>query len=353
LWTKYSERAHTWKPACSCWANRAGRRLSILPTLAEFIRHTLHRFFPDRFLRSRAADSQRLQAASRACVRLIEVYYHSGDLVRAIFLTFKALNLAEQAEESGVLVEAYAGAGPFYQFAGLKKIADAQFKRANEVHRQVNNLRSYAYLLLVQCGMRIGAGRWDEARMHAQELISAGEQLGSARRINDGLQHRMILEYYRAEFQASSQTAEALLQSSRRIQDARFQGYALFALAYSALHLGKTTEAPAGAGRNGSPVQRPGRSRMNSWRSRCTACAACTKRHGDWAAALDAGGGRSAVGRRLPGELFHPSGYLSTGKPTCGTVKTTRRCGSASAGAGDQPGQFRTRSRSGNRPSDG
>ena len=239
-WTRYTQgRAHL----------ETGLRLLGLPvpepglkaavaTLRAFGIQNLHRTFPQWFLQKKAADSKRLLAASSASQRLIEVYYHSGDMLRSTYLTFNSLNMAELAHESGELVEAYAGAAPFFYFIGLGGITDAYFKRANLVHGNVKNLRSFAYLLLVKCGVDIGKGRWDEGRRDCEDLIQTGEQLGSTRRQNDGLQHLTILETMKAEYKSCISLSERLLVSAKKIRDNRFQAYALFGLAYSNHFLG-------------------------------------------------------------------------------------------------------------------
>ncbi|HUF37315.1 MAG TPA: AAA family ATPase [Anaerolineales bacterium] len=213
----------------------AGQVFSILKGLS---RQTLHRFFPTVFLASKEIDRDRLLAASRASQRLVEVYYHSGELLGATYLTFQALNLAELAEESAELVEAYAGAAPFFYFIGMKGLSEAHFRRARRAHEAVNVLRAYAFYLVVWAGVRIGEGDWDQARSASLELIAAGEQLGSVRRENDGRQHQMLLELIKGSFHAGSSAAAELLPAARRIQDARFEGYALFGQAYCAFFHG-------------------------------------------------------------------------------------------------------------------
>ncbi len=244
-WTKYTQARKHLEEGLRLLGHQVpepGLR-SVFPVLRVFLKQNLHRIAPKAFLQRKAEQSRILQASSRASQRLIEVYYHSGDLLRSIYLTFNSLNLAEMAEESPELVEAYAGAGPFFYFIGFDGFSEAYFERAHDVNHRVMSLRSHAFLLLVHCGIMIGRGRWEEASLTSQALMDTGLQLGSTRRHNDGLQHLTILQYIHAEFNACIATSETLLQSAIKIRDTRFQAYALFGLAYSAHFLGRTEES--------------------------------------------------------------------------------------------------------------
>ena len=240
LWTRYRDAREHIERGLELLSVKVPRTTGsqALALIKGLARQALHRTLPAVYLKSQEADRERLLAASRASQRLVEVYYHSGELLGATHLTFQALNLAELVDDSAELVESYAGAAPFFYFIGLKKAAEAHFRRAEGAHRTANNLRAYAYYLLVRCGILIGEGDWDRARSVSVELIAVGEQLGSVRRQNDGRQHLMLLEFMHGNYPAGTEAAAELLPAARQIQDARFEGYALYGQAYCAFFRG-------------------------------------------------------------------------------------------------------------------
>lgn len=246
-WTRYADgRQHLerglellGKPAPA-----ANKRLAKAGRLAgAFGRQFWHRLRPDSFPGARRETQAELLEASRAYSRLVEVYYHSGDVLLSIFAAFHALNLAELAGNSAELAEAYAPIGAFFTFLRRYKIADAYFARALQAARKANSLAAESYVLLAKATYETGIGSWAEARASIDQLIENGRRLGSARRYNDGLQLLTIWLYSRGEFQACLGVADELLASARQANDYRFQGYGLYARTYSHFHLGQLDAA--------------------------------------------------------------------------------------------------------------
>ena len=202
-----------------------------------------HRFWPGRYLGSRPEERPLLLAASRAYSRLIEVYYHSGETLRSSHAAFHALNLAELAGDSPELAEAYAPIASFFSFLRLYQAADAYFQRALATARRANALAALTYVLLVKSTYETGIGQWASARASIDQLIEHGRRLGAPRRYNDGLQLLTIWLYSQAEFSQCIAVAGELHAAASQLNDRRFQGYGLYAQAYSYFYLGQIRQA--------------------------------------------------------------------------------------------------------------
>lgn len=211
--------------------------------LGAMLRQMRHRLWPGRYLASRPQERPLLLAASRAYSRLIEVYYHSGETLRSTHAAFHALNLAELAGDSPELAEAYAPIASFFSFLRFYKTADAYLQRALDAAHRANALAALTYVLLVKSTYETGIGHWTEARASIDQLIEHGRRLGAPRRYNDGLQLLTIWLYSQAQFSDCLAVAGELLTLASRLDDRRFQGYALYAQAYSHFYLGDMDQA--------------------------------------------------------------------------------------------------------------
>lgn len=217
-----------------------GRRL-----LAAMLRQLAHRALPRRYLGARQEENATLRAASRAYSRLVEVYFHSGETLRATHAAFHTLNLAELAGDSAELAEAYAPLGAFFSFLRLQRPAQAYLQRALDVANRVNSLPARSFVLLTKATYETGIGDWQEARRSIDELIDTAQRLGAQRRYHDGLQLQTILHYSLADYQNCLEVGRRLLSSARQLNDLRFQGYGLFACAFANFHLGDRATAAA------------------------------------------------------------------------------------------------------------
>lgn len=246
-WTRYAEgQAHLEKGLALLGLPIPYTRSNIRNArhlLAAMLRQALHRLRSRRYLGSQRDDSAILLPASRAYSRLVEVYYHSGEILRATHAAFHTLNLAESAGNSPELAEAYAPIGAFFSFLRVHRITNAYFKRALNVATDVNSLPARSFVLLAKATYETGIGRWEDARVSIEELIETGQRLGAQRRYNDGLQLQSILHYCQANYEACREIGQKLLTSARQLNDLRFQGYGLFACAFGNFHLGDTGTA--------------------------------------------------------------------------------------------------------------
>lgn len=240
-WTRYADGRHHLEKGLELLGKPAPsstrRVLKSMRLAGAAGRQLWHRLRPQGRPGSRYEERQALLEASRAYSRLVEVYYHSGDVLLSIFASFHALNLAELAGDSAELAEAYAPIGAFFTFLRRYKTADAYFERALQAARNANSLAAESYVLLTKATYETGICSWAAARASIDQLIDNGRRLGSPRRYNDGLQLLTIWLYSRAEFDACLGVADKLLASAKQVNDYRFQGYGLFAKAYSHFHL--------------------------------------------------------------------------------------------------------------------
>ena len=246
-WTRYAEGRRHLERGLALLGRPvpASPRATVKTTylLGAMLRQMRHRFWPGRYLGSRPLERPLLLAASRAYSRLIEVYYHSGETLRSTHAAFHALNLAELAGDSPELAEAYAPIASFFSFLRLYQPANAYFQRALDTARQANSLAALTYVLLVKSTYETGVGHWAAARASIDQLIEHGRRLGAPRRYNDGLQLLTIWLYSQGQFSECMAVAGELHTSASQLDDRRFQGYALYAQAYSHFYLGDVPKA--------------------------------------------------------------------------------------------------------------
>lgn len=212
-------------------------------TLAAIVRQLAHRVWPRRYLGSANEQKTVLLAASRAYSRLVEVYFHSGETLRSIHAAFHTLNLAELAGPSPELAEAYAPIAAFFSFVNVHWAARAYFTRALDAADKANSIPARLFVLLTKATYETGVANWNEARTSIEELIESGRRIGAQRRFIDGLQLKTILLYSLGQHDTCRAVGERLLIAARRLDDRRFQGYGLFAMAFANFHLGHIATA--------------------------------------------------------------------------------------------------------------
>ena len=237
-WTRYQEGRQHLERGLRLLGKPVPQRAEAVYAVGAILRQLIHRAWPGRLAVKSEEQRALLLDASRAYARLVEVYYHLGEVAASIQATFHSLNLAERAGDSAELAEAYAPVASFFSFLRRHGTAQAYFHRALDTAQRVNSLPALAYVSLVKATYDTGIGNWADAETSIERLSDIGLQLGAKRRYNDGLQLLTILQYTRGEFKACLSTAEQLLISARQLDDLRFQGYALYAFAHAHFYLG-------------------------------------------------------------------------------------------------------------------
>ncbi|MCA9988334.1 MAG: hypothetical protein KDE59_28700 [Anaerolineales bacterium] len=172
------------------------------------------------------------QLLSRAYGRLVEISYHHFQITQATAYTLLALHAAEQGMESAELAEALVAVGSMNYFLNFQTLAQRQFARADQISQQKGNRSARAYVLLVSATYEISRGGWTMADDTISQLIQIAEKSGSWRRLQDGLQLRILLLHHLGEFQASLAVAGQLEAVAERHQAGRFIFIARFSQAY-------------------------------------------------------------------------------------------------------------------------
>ena len=244
-WTRYLEGREHLERGLRLLGRPVPGRGVLLRMTGAMVRQLVHRSWPRDLATSDRDEREALLTASRAYARLVEVYYHFGELLASVHATFHSLNLAERAGDSAELAEAYAPIGAFFSFLRRHGVAQAYFERALETAQLVNSLSALAYVLLVKATYDSSRGAWAAADESINQLVSIGQKLGARRRYNDGLQLRAIRQYLSGDFEACLQTAAALLVAAREVDDLRFQGWAYYAQVHAYYRLGELETALA------------------------------------------------------------------------------------------------------------
>ncbi|MCB0028393.1 MAG: hypothetical protein KDE28_10830, partial [Anaerolineales bacterium] len=206
---------------------------TLFQVLRAFMQQNRNRLRPDKIQKTDdEAERKSLIAASQASSRLVEVFYHAGEPLKATYLAFHALNMAEKAGDSPELAEAYAPMGSFYSFMQLHRVARRYFARALTLARQLRQSSALAYCLVVVITYESGLGHWAQARMLARRLDRLSQQSQISRRRLDAAQLASLLYCLQHMSAACLLKGDQIVTRAQRLDDRRFEGYGHFALAY-------------------------------------------------------------------------------------------------------------------------
>ena len=212
--------------------NRGSVR-TMFHVVRAIVQQAYHQLRPGRIdMASNELEKSRLIAASQACSRLVEVVYHGGEPLKATYLAFHALNLAERAGPSPELAEAYGPAGSFYSFIQYHRPARQYFARALRLARQLESASALAYCLVVVSTYESGLGHWTQARILLRRLDRLSRQRQIGRRSLDATQIMSLLDCLQHQAAGCLLRGKLVLDQAQRLDDRRFEGYGHFARAY-------------------------------------------------------------------------------------------------------------------------
>jgi class 3 adenylate cyclase/tetratricopeptide (TPR) repeat protein len=212
--------------------------------LRQLALQAAHRVFPNQPVvgRGRRPPEERLEA-SRAYMRLTEVFWFANDVPALVHASLQALNLAERAGPSPELARAYsimclaAGSVP------LHPLARAYAQRAEQTARRVGQLWPLGYVRFITCVYLIGAARWAELHDALQEAEGLLERAGDLRALGDSWSVQGLFALYRGRFESAAAAFSKLYERGARNENVQHQVWACIGWAECELRAGRTGEA--------------------------------------------------------------------------------------------------------------
>ena len=211
--------------------------------LQQLALQALHRFLPDRTVgRGRRPPEDSLEA-SRAYMRLTEVFWFANNVPSLVHAGIQALNLAERAGPSPELARAYsimclaAGSIPIHP------LARTYARRAEQTARRTGQLWPLGYVRFITCVYKIGAARWAELHEALEEAEGLLEQAGDRRALGDALTVQAMSSLYRGEFRRAAAGFDDVHQRGRRDENIQHQVWGLLGKAECLLRAGRLNEA--------------------------------------------------------------------------------------------------------------
>jgi tetratricopeptide (TPR) repeat protein len=211
--------------------------------LGQLALQAVHRLFPIQAVGRGRRSSEESLEASRAYMRLTEVFWFANDVPALIHASLQALNQAERAGPSPELARAYsimclaAGSAPIHP------LARAYALRAEQTARRAGQLWPLGYVRFITCVYKIGAGRWaelDEALAEAEALL---EQAGDRRALGDALTVQAMSSLYRGQFQPAAAGFDDVFRRGRRDDNVQHQVWGLLGKAECELRVGRLGQA--------------------------------------------------------------------------------------------------------------
>jgi tetratricopeptide (TPR) repeat protein len=211
--------------------------------LRQLALQAAHRVFPNQAVsRGRRSAEEGLEA-SRAYMRLTEVFWFANDVPALVHASLQALNLAERAGPSPELARAYsimclaAGSVPIHP------LARAYALRAEQTARRVGQLWPLGYVRFITCVYKIGAARWAELHEALQEAEGLLERAGDRRALGDALTVQAMSSLYRGEFQRAAAGFDDVHRRGRRYENVQHQVWGLLGKAECELRAGRLDDA--------------------------------------------------------------------------------------------------------------
>jgi tetratricopeptide (TPR) repeat protein len=202
-----------------------------------------HRAFPARAVGRGRRPPEECLEASRAYMRLTEVFWFANDVPALVHAGIQALNQAERAGPSPELARAYsimclaAGSIPLHPLARMYA------RRALEIARTSGQLWPLAYVRFITSVYRMGAARWEEAEEALSEAEVLFERLGDRRLLGDTWSVQGLLGLYRGRFEPLGATFTKLYDHGVRNANVQHQVWACLGKAEWELRTGRTGEA--------------------------------------------------------------------------------------------------------------
>ncbi len=221
--------------------HRAAARLA-LGTAGQYGKQALHRFFPGRYLHTKAEESERLVTAAYAYDYLAEAHFNASQTVAAMYYSICRLNVAELAAPSPQL-GAYASISMTMGLLTLGGLADKYGELALAAAAEMEDL-SIRGLTMLRVGTHcMGYCQWEKARQLGADIRAICEQLNDAQlgATNAGLEGAVAR--FTGRLQESSAFARQGLAYSQRSGNRLHDTWNLKQLVENLLALGELDEA--------------------------------------------------------------------------------------------------------------
>jgi tetratricopeptide (TPR) repeat protein len=181
--------------------------------------------------------------ASRAYIRLTEVFWFANDVPALVHAGIRALNLAERAGPSPELARAYAIMCLAAGGIPLHPLARAYARRAEQTARRAGQLWPLAYVRFITSVYRMGAARWEEAEKALGEAEGLFERLGDRRLLGDTWSVQGLLGLNRGQFVLLGAAFTKLYDHGVHNANIQHQVWACLGKAECELRTGRTGEA--------------------------------------------------------------------------------------------------------------
>lgn len=222
-------------------AHQSAARLA-LGTAGQYGLQALHRFFPGRYLHSKAEETERLVTAAYAYDYLAEAYFNASQTVAAMYYSICRLNVAELAAPSPQL-GAYASISMTMGLLTLGGLADKYGELALTAAAEMEDLSTRGLTMLRAATQYMGYCQWEKARQLGAEIRAICEQLNDAQlgATNAGLEGAVAR--FTGRFQESNEFARQGLAYSQRSGNRLHDTWHLKQLLENSLALGELDEA--------------------------------------------------------------------------------------------------------------
>ncbi len=198
---------------------------------------------PARALGRRRRPREAYLEASRAYIRLTEVFWFANDVPALVHAGIRALNLAERAGPSPELARAYAIMCLSAGSIPIQPLARMYGRRAHETARTAGQLWPLAYVRFITSVYNMGAAHWEEVREALAEAEGLFERLGDRRLLGDTWSVQAMLALYRGQFAAADALSAKLYDYGVRNENVQHQVWAAMSRAECALQAGRSDEA--------------------------------------------------------------------------------------------------------------
>lgn len=204
----------------------AGRNLKIG---REVFVQTVHRFLPFIAVRHKALikwgegniGAAALEA-TRADLRLLEVYYTSQEKELALYVSLQALNLAEHyLDHSPELAQAYGNMAVIAGLVPWEGLARSYIRRGVIVARAIDDLESLAFVKS-RAGVALASlGCWEEAQRELSEAANLDTEMGNTRRV--GISRVLIAtnHFLHAEFEDARRISQEVIDAAYQRKDSQ------------------------------------------------------------------------------------------------------------------------------------
>jgi class 3 adenylate cyclase/tetratricopeptide (TPR) repeat protein len=203
----------------------------------------LHRAFPARYVGRGQQRHEPLLEASRAYIRLTEVYWFANDVPSLVHASVRALNLAERDGPSPELARAYAIMCLAAGNIPLHPLARAYGRQAVQTARKAGQLWPLAYARLITSLYAIGAARWQEVEEALKEAEEIFERLGDRRLLGDARTVHGMSLLYRGQFKQAEVVFDEVHRRGSRYENRQQKIWGLLGKSVCALPAGRPDEA--------------------------------------------------------------------------------------------------------------